>query len=264
MFKKYTWHWEASDLTNTFRSNEILKFCFKKNVEIIYLQFSKNVDFIYYRMFIEKATSLGIKIHALMGEREWYKTDNYFYIKERLDLIKKYNDESSANQLFTGIHFDIEPHTLPEWKSNQGDVLNQWANVIDTYRNDIAYSLDIETSASVPFSISKVPYNYAFFSQYMMDKHDKIAIMAYRDFADGNDSICYHSQSFIDQAWKKSSIIVGVETKPNMDPPKQTFAEEGELEMYNQLEKVNVKFNSYLTYDAIAIHSIKHWMDMKK
>jgi hypothetical protein len=197
-----------------------------------------------------------------MGEPHWYKLDMCDTVMDYVYSVEEYNNSAAPDEIFTGIHFDIEPHTLPEWQSSRGFVLMDWSFIVDSYTSYVRQHMDIELSASVPFSLSGVPYNSGFFSEFMMEKHDKIAIMAYRDFAVGQDSICYHSQPFIDQAWKCKSIVVGVETKPDLLPEKVTFADEGKAEMYHQLEIVERTLSPYPTYGGIAIHSVKHWSNM--
>lgn len=266
MNKKCTWWWNAKEIEE--KGGEVLTFCYAQGVTDIYLQYSTIIPAYWYNNFINSATYLGIRVHACMGDRTWYNPVNYDIIDYRLKSIAEFNSSRGAFARFNGIHFDIEPHTLPEWKTDQIDTIKKWEETVVMY-SEACFSMGLELSASLPFSVCKIlsSDDTSYVSSFMIKNHDKIVIMSYRDFADGNDSILYHSRPFLEQAvelGRANSIIIGVETKDTSEGNKITFAQEGRKAMTEQLHVVDWQAGMYRSYAGHAIHAVNYWMELSQ
>lgn len=220
-FTKSTWLWEAEKITVESSAEEILYFCLVNGVDTIYLHLSNPAKSgqpldSHYRAFIRKATELNISVHAAMGDATWYHTDNYHYLQEKLDRLVVYQATATNEELFTGVHFDIEPHTLgATWENNKLDIIEKWFAVVGTYTQFIADELQLTTSAALPLSMGKDAL--AFVGTYMLEAHDYVVVMAYRNFAKGGNSISEFANNYLTLAnalEKPNSVEVAVETKP--------------------------------------------------
>jgi hypothetical protein len=270
--KRYTWLWKATDILTM--QNSILSFCRRHNVGTIFLQLSNQVTDNQYRMFNSAATALGIEIHAAGGDEKWALTAYYSNIQAMLNRIKSYNDASLPEEQFTGIHFDIEPYTLrasqgdpADWATQSSQIIREWMLNVNKYTNFIAQSIQVPVSCTLHFSMDNNPtgdLTYPYVDEFMIGNHDKVVITAYRDFALGSDSITYHAQAEIDSAEvqkKPNCVIVAVDTTATT-PDKVTFAEEGRLAMYKELQLVDWTFKGYKSYAGHAIHSLTSWMNL--
>lgn len=254
-----TWLWQAADLTDPVLVKQHLSFCSKKNVSVIYLFLSNRITDQIYRHFIRDASALNIKVHAAMGEETWYHPNQYHYIQEKLLRIKNYQSSSAPEELFTGIHFDIEPHTLCAWQANPLEVLKEWLTNVRSYSNFVKEYLDIELSAALPLALRNEKFSSS--TSEIIRLHDKVAIMAYRNFVEGSDSVASIVDPFIalaEKLGKPKSIIVGQETKP-LEEDKLTYANLGEATLLRNLELINNRYHNYASYEGVAIHSLEYW-----
>lgn len=263
--RKYTWLWDTKLMKS--EGSEILFFCKKEHVDTIFLQWSQNTVITDYQEFIAKASSMGIRVHACLGERNWYSMNEYYSIQSRLDQINDYQHISEAESRLTGVHFDIEPHTLPEWGEDQVYVVEEWKKVVSKYSSDVR-ALGLELTVSVPFSLkTALDVNGVPMSKFMIENHDKVVIMAYRDKADGSDSILAHTEDFLAQAAimkVPDVIVIAVETKDTSEGDKLTFAQEGVLAMNKALRLVDWEASNYRSYNGHAVHAVNYWMNLQQ
>ncbi|MMZ43648.1 hypothetical protein D1872_52130 [compost metagenome] len=263
--KKYTWLWRATDIGVKGRS--MLSFCRMQGIDVILLQLSNKVTADDYKYFISEATKFGIEVHAACGEREWYHPTKYSDIYDCISRVSAYNSRClSAECEFTGIHFDIEPHSLDEWKNmeTRPEVIKNWADTVSTYVVDCRLA-GLQLTAAVPLAIAKVEYEGARFSKFMAEQHDKLLVMSYRDFVEGNDSILHHVDLFLQDSidlYKPQCIVPSVETKISSEGDKVSFHEEGSIFMRKQLDLLHWKLSDHKGYGGYGIHSLEYWMDM--
>ncbi|MNN39454.1 hypothetical protein D3C81_1534930 [compost metagenome] len=98
----------------------------------------------------------------------------------------------------------------------------------------------------------------------MISCHDKIVVMAYRNFATGDDSIAFHTAAFMFSAnavGRDDSVIVAVETKP-IEPTKLSFAMLGKGIMYDVLYDVQNFYWQQPAFAGVAIHSLEYWREL--
>lgn len=114
--------------------------------------------------FIERIKSKGTKVHALIGSNELLRRENRDSLAERMG-------NASLNG-FDGVHLDIEPHTLPEWKDRREELLKEYLDMLKAVR-EIATGKKIALAASIPVFY---PENIL---KEMAEVVDKVYIMAY-------------------------------------------------------------------------------------
>lgn len=265
--RKGTWIWD----TQTMKSDreEILAFAKQNGVTDIYLY----VDLDHatpedYARFIIEASKEQIRVEALGGDPSWGLKEKRPYIQEFINWVGSYNTNVREEERFSGIHFDIEPYLLPEWKTDQDVVLEEWLSNLEFVAKEVRLSSGLKVSLDVPFWIDqiKVP-GYADYSvsRWMLKRFDSLALMNYRDQADGKDGMVSHALDIVKEASSlKKSVIVGVEMAPSGEGDKATFYEEGVQAMEQELEKTQDQLKKHQGFQGFAIHGFPSWVSSSK
>ena len=231
-----------------------------------YLSFAQehNITEIYYcsselgsvtSNFIKSANKKGISVYWLQGEYEWL--DNISSVSKKVEKYLKYQNDN-PNARFNGIHFDIEPHQNPEFKTRRQElILNliRLANQMkETYPNILFdYDIPFWLNDEIYFNnVSKPAY------EHMIDISNRIFVMSYRDTADKIKDITKEELAYAASVNKK--LILSVETSSN-EGDNVSFLEEGKQVMMTQL---NILKEEYGNSIGIAIHHIKSWYDLKE
>lgn len=281
---KAMWSWFPNEDINTEEARkEMVSFAEEKGVNVIYLNIGAREDLPYiqkhpeqYQAFIRLAHEKGIEVHALDGAAEWALAENRNVALSRLFDVFKYNQIAGDGQQFDGIQFDIEPYLLDQWDTDERvKVINQYLkglHVIDAIVQPYSKFHDFEFMVAMPFWFDGEKYETTYrgetkpLSDHVMDTvSDGVAIMAYRDFAEGRDSITYHTEHEINYANDiGNKVILGVETQYLEPYEKVSFFEEGEAYMNEQLRMVDEFYKEEVSYAGQAIHKYQSYQTMKQ
>lgn len=259
-YQKATWLWN----TERIRSNpqDVLAFLTQNQVNLVYLQVNIDIPVSYYRSFIKESGARGIRVEALDGAPQWGLETERYRITNFLSWVQAYQNGAAAAEKFSGLHVDIEPHVLPQWKTDQTGVIRQWqSNVI--YLGQEAAKLNLSLSADIPFWLG----NYytadgkATLSRFMIGQYDSVTIMSYRDTAAAIYSIAKKELEDATALGKKA--FAAVETKPSNEGDFLTFYEEGAVYMNEQLVLLHELAKVNPSYTGIAIHDFDGWKSLK-
>ncbi|MET3292951.1 UNVERIFIED_CONTAM: hypothetical protein ABID98_005648 [Brevibacillus sp. OAP136] len=263
---KATWLWQSQLISS--EPEQIIAFAKEHGVTLLYVNFSPTRKAAEYQAFIKKATASGIAVHALGGERSWGLEQNRPRLLAWVDLVLAYNAGVSKEERFTGIHLDIEPYLLPEWKTKQSDVIGQWMGNIKAYTAKVRKTPALEIGCDIPFWLDSIALPNdaaASFGKWLIAQHDHTAVMAYRDRAVGSNSISALSAqelAFADELGKR--IFVAVEAKKSGEGNFVSFAEEGKTYMNAQLAKLSLLLSEHPSFAGNAVHSYEYWKTMKE
>jgi hypothetical protein len=125
----------------------------------------------------------------------------------------------------------------------------------------------LEIGCDIPFWLDKtyLPDDPATaINEWLISKHDQVAVMAYRDRAEGPNSISSlvsNEMSWGDKVGKK--VLLAVETKESNEGNFVTFFEEGKKYMNAELAKLPVLMSAHPSYAGTAIHSYEYWKPLK-
>lgn len=114
--------------------------------------------------FIKRVKSKGTKIHALIGSNQLLRRENRNRLAERIG--------NASLTGFDGVHLDIEPHVLPEWKDRGEELLKEYLDMLKAAR-EIATEKKIALAASIPVFYPEKALKE------MAELVDKVYIMAY-------------------------------------------------------------------------------------
>ncbi|MVZ62537.1 hypothetical protein [Sphingobacterium humi] len=108
------------------------------------------------RSFIALMKANGIRIYRLIGENSYVQKDNGFQ-----DLKKKLINLKAVG--YTGVHLDVEPHALSDYKDNLNLYTNRFNELIDSTKTwcnyqqiDINISIPMHTQASTAILLAQL------------------------------------------------------------------------------------------------------------
>lgn len=258
-YTKATWLWNTV-LIKT-EAKEMLKFSADHGVRTIYLQTNSDISASYYKSFIKQAGALDIRVDALSGAPSWGLTSERYKITSFLDWVKAYQNGAAEDEKFQGVHVDIEPHVLPQWKSDQTSVIRQWQENVQ-YLTDNVREMNLPVAADIPFWLC----NYttadgtSTLSRFMISQYDAVAIMSYRDTADGIYSTAKRELEEANYLGKPA--FASVETKPSSEGEFITFYEEGKAYMDSQLGKLQQLAQVNTSFAGVSVHDLDGWRSL--
>lgn len=261
------WIWNDSDIGTRARQNRLLDFSVNKKITTVYLHseglLKTNPQLL--ASFIDLAATRNIRVELLFGAPEWAFTKNH---PIALALVTKANAfvNSLRGARPVGLHFDVEPHGLPGWEANQSSfgtqLLDLYAKLKKAKRPDLYLNADI----AMGYSVVNLTRNGVSkpLTHWLVDTVDRTTLMAYRDYAQGPDSIIAHGNSPVNYAatiGKRAHIAV--ETTCNLQPEKITFCEEGNAEMQAALDSVVANYRISAGFGGIAIHDYRAYFMLR-
>lgn len=236
------WVWDSP-------STEVLAFSVDKGVDRIFLHaapgFSADPAF---SSFLDNAHAAGIEVFALAGDPTWAAKNTGHFLN--------WVDEVVAYGEFDGLAPDIEPYALSEWrnKKRRSRVISSY---LDALEDANARSGGLPLIPAVPFWWDNPDFAIRgnLLIDEVMSRVDGVAVMAYRDTADGvNGIIALADYEVSLGAASGKQVIIGVETAPDLTYEHITFYEEGEAAMEAELAKTDAYWAGASGHWGNAIH----------
>ncbi len=261
--KKATWIWDVSKIEED--PEQAVSFLKDEKVNLVYI----HIDFETfrpgpYRSFIQHASKEGIDVYALGGDPNWALIKNRDSLDHFVSIVHDYNNTVGEDQKFAGVHVDIEPYLLSQWKEDADNVINQWMmNTVHLIRE--AKEQDhLQVSGDFPFWIheKKVPYKDQTLSEWMIEHYDSMTLMAYRNKSEGPNGIQSISKPIVNEASKEGkSVIVGVNVIDSAEGAHTTFHGDEPGTMSQELEVLEDAYKGNKGFGGTAIHDYSHWID---
>ncbi len=230
-------------------SPAVLSLSIEKGIDRVFLHaapgFSSDPAF---DSFVNDAHSAGIEVFALAGTPSWATKHSGHFLA--------WVDEVVAFGEFDGLAPDIEPYALPEWKNKK-----RRARAISSYLD--ALEAASSRSGALPI-IPAVPFWWddpdlavrgSLLIDEVMSRVDGVAVMGYRDTADGvNGIIALAGYEVSLGTATGKDVIIGVETAPDPTYEHITFFEEGEAAMEAELARTDSYWAGAAGHWGSAIH----------
>lgn len=254
-----TWIWDAAIIQTS--PDSVFTFASDHRLTAIYLQIDKDVPVLVYRDFVRKAKEKQIRVEALGGRPEWALPHYQDQIESFIAWVQSYNAAAGPKERFTGLHFDIEPYILAEWKTDNKRVIETWMNSM-RFIEEKAKGSGMTLAFDVPFWLHmvKVPGSDYSMSAWLLEKADSVVIMDYRNVALGNDGIVANANAILrEAATLKKNVIVAVETAPSSEGPMTSFHSLSAEAMEAELQKAKEKLSHFSSYAGFAVHDYKSW-----
>ncbi|KQY49425.1 hypothetical protein ASD14_15090 [Lysobacter sp. Root494] len=225
-----------------------------------------------YRTFIAQAHARGFRVYALLGSA-YLHTERYILPgqrKEAAAMLKRvldYNAGAAAEARFDGANLDIEPHLLDEWNdTNRENLLRDFLDVSAAWmamKKESGQTLAI--GPAMPFWFDGIPVAWHGrtrpASEHFADLYDYVALMDYRDHADGRDGIIAHAakeMAYAEEIGKQ--VVIGLELTPN-ELKKVTFHHRHEADLEREMAATEEAYGKSRAFAGFALHHYRGYRE---
>lgn len=232
------------------------------------------------RPFLQQAHAHSLRVHALFGDPSHALRGKHGVVLASADAVLAFNRSAPEDARFDGIHLDIEPHGLTRWKkaelAGKCDLLTQFVEVNHAVARrlrgadaklilgvDIVFWLDKtnpDSSTVYPVTFEGVTKDAA---KHLLDVVDHVAIMSYRDTAEGrNGIISLVARTIASADASKSKVFVGVKMA-DIGPKTEGFFGQTETQMMKAVEPIDETYRSHPGYAGLAFFMYEAFKIMK-
>jgi hypothetical protein len=231
------------------------------------------------RSFLRAAHEHKIRVHALTGDPSHTRLPKHARVLALLEALLIFNADSDDGSRFDGLHLDIEPHGLPEWKSADKELrcelLSQFVEMHRVVAERLRREQDpIQLGTDLVFWLNKTDpdglpeYPVALHGQtkdpmaFILDLVDRVAIMSYRDTTEGRNGIVAIVAPTLSQAgFTKAKVYVGVKMAP-IGSAKESYYGRSEAEMWSDLKSVDEAYGTQPSYAGMAFFHYESFQEM--
>ncbi|HEY1142110.1 MAG TPA: hypothetical protein VGE88_18180, partial [Lysobacter sp.] len=231
-----------------------------------------------YRDFIADAHARGFHVYALLGSA-YLDTERYILPEQRreavamLQRVLDYNAKSAEASRFDGVNLDIEPHLLDQWNdASREDLLRDFLEIsAEWMRMKQASGQRLSVGPAVPFWFDGIDVRWhgatKSASEHLAGLYDYLALMDYRDHAEGRDGIVAHAQkemAYAETIGKK--VVIGLELTPNK-LEKVTFNHRSEADLQREMAATQAAYGQSKAFAGFALHhyrGYREWLDAQR
>jgi hypothetical protein len=272
------WVYETSQIlgSDTARA-ELLEFCQPRRITDLFLQahFVKKddqfeiADAAAMHAFLREANQRGVRVHALAGDPVQTLRQNHDRVLARVNAFAAFNEGGARDERFAGLHLDVEPHALPQWKgasdAEKCDLLTQFVELnakvaerLHAHAPDALYGADItfwfnktqdDGSPVFPVTFRGVTADS---TTHLLGFVDNLGVMSYRRSAEGkNGTIAIVERSIAAADHAKGRIFVGVKMA-HIGPANESYFGQTEEQISADLSKIDRAYSGHRGYAGIA------------
>lgn len=255
-----TWIWDAESLEK--KGDQYIQFAKEQKVSKLFVQVNEDVPNEQYAAFIDKANQNKIEVYALGGSKSWVFDDKK--VEKFLAWVEQFQQQHGK---LAGIHIDIEPYLLDQWKLDQEAVVLAYFDAMSTIQA-FTENQNLTFEADMPFWFNKISYDNSYgkgiVSEWVIDLADNTTLMAYRNKADGRNGIIRLVEDELVYAEaKRKQITIAVETYPSKEGKHISFAGKSKEQFTKVLQQVIDYYEKNDALSGIAVHHLDSWQDMK-
>lgn len=245
---KATWVWNTDELLeDAARQDELFGFLSAEGFDRVFLQLTDSEDTASrsgeldvdprFRPLIAKLNHYAIAAYALDGFKAYALPTYHDAVLKTIENVVRYNEDSSPEERFHGIHYDIEPYLLSGFHGpRRQEILRAYLTLIDRSARraaeaGLAYGVDIpfwyDTRSEYTNQPVTVEYNGERkpASHHVIDLVDEVTLMDYRTRAFGPDGTIRHAEGELAYAAATGKrVLIGLETAPLPDEELFDFA----------------------------------------
>ncbi|TNJ65688.1 hypothetical protein FE784_13615 [Paenibacillus hemerocallicola] len=256
-----TWMWNTYAIWRD--KDQTLQYLTQNGINLVYLQVDKEIPVDVYRTFIREAGARGIEIHALGGKPYWALPERQGEMYEFIYWVKAYNNSSRSAERFNGIHLDVEPYVLPQWRYDQDTVIGHWMDTVSGFVEEVKSDSYLTTGADFPvwldrFLVPDGKGDTTTLTDWFFGRLDQITLMAYIDNAP--DIVKAVTKELNEAAGKP--VIIGMETMDN-DEANTSFYALGRSQLTGELNTVVQALSGHPSYAGYAIHEYDSWVMLR-
>ncbi|GAB3100297.1 hypothetical protein GCM10027159_23670 [Lysobacter terrae] len=231
-----------------------------------------------YGDFIAKAHARGFRVYALLGSA-YLDTERYILPEQRreavamLQRVLDYNAKAAEASRFDGVNLDIEPHLLDQWNdASREDLLRDLLEIsAEWMRMKQASGQRLSIGPAVPFWFDGIDVRWRGAtkpaSEHLAGLYDYLALMDYRDHAEGRDGIIAHAEK--EMAYAETigkQVVIGLELTPN-ELAKVTFNHRNEADLQHEMAATQAAYGKSKAFAGFALHhyrGYREWIDAQR
>jgi hypothetical protein len=224
-----------------------------------------------YWKLISNAHARGFKVFALLGSG-YLSSQEYILPEKRPAAVRMFGhvldfnrDAPDASSRFDGVNIDIEPYLLDDWSSARPLRGRQYLDLSAEFmRMKAAAGSSLFVGPAMPFwydGIEDVEWKgqRRKLNECVQDIYDYVALMDYRNAAEGTDGIVSHAQDELDYADRTNKkVMIGVETLETT-PEKVTFFGKGGKYFEAQLALAESAMTQHRSFGGFVVHHLKSY-----
>lgn len=258
------WVWQPETVMDPVETAKLLAFAEEQGVTHVYLESELLLAEQPERLagFIADADARCVAVELLFGAADWALSEHHgvalALVEDSLDFV-----DALAGARPVGLHFDVEPHGLPDWGGMQAVYAGQYLDLLQAMAMSLSGS-ELPLTVDIAFWYDGVmierdgmlrPLN-----ELVQDRVDRVVVMDYRDHAEPPDGILDNAEAEVAYAGQIGrGVRVAVESTCGLEPEKVTFCEEGAIAMTLALELAKVTFDGSSAWDGVAVHDYAAW-----
>lgn len=216
-----------------------------------------------FAQFLKEAHHFGLKVEYLSAIGNLVNEKEKKIILLELDMILNYNQSRSPEERWDGIHYDIEPHTTPEWQRDPSSVWARNRRFFQEARLRVDQYLQ-ETSSSLKLGLD-IPTSHT--RERLQDIFESMDYAGLMNYHDRPQSIIKMARSTLEAAESKGKKVkIYVEC---MHPNKawgvgnsNTFAEEGHQYLEYALDQVFIEFRDHPAFGGFGYHQFQTYRNL--
>ncbi|MFC5546911.1 hypothetical protein [Massilia aerilata] len=228
-----------------------------------------------YRRLLRRMHASGLKVYALLGSG-YLNTERYVLPRHRdeavamLQRVLDYNKAAAPEERFDGINLDIEPHILAEWSTRKMELLASFVEMSDALmRVKAASGQALPMGPAIPFWLDGIQLEWKGrrkpVSQHVQDIYDFVALMDYRDHAEGGDGLVSHAMDELGYGEAIGRpVMIGIETMPNA-LKKVSFHHLGEADLERELAATSRSVGRMSSFGGYVVHhyaAYRRWLGL--
>jgi hypothetical protein len=272
------WVWRREQVATDDAQDKLLDFCKAHGFNRILLQIHTtrdsegNVSLALAGQLprlLKKAAEQGIRIEALDGAKDMAMKKNWPATLAILEAVLEFNRAQPEGARFVGIHYDIEPYIMPEWKTDaRMEIMQDYLAYLKQAR-DIAHAETpkLLLSADIPMwydrktedgdnCILEFDGQTKNLHEHVQDICDYIGIMSYRRTALGRNSVVDAVTTEIEYAEKiGKTVCPALETIELKEDQQISFFGVGPEAYLKTKGEVEKELTGRSGYGGMLIHS---------
>lgn len=83
----------------------------------------------------------------LDGAPDWVLAEKQGKLHQFIDWVNTYNNSVPPGERFNGIHLDVEPYVLPQWRSDPDKMLGLWMDTISGFVQQVKADTQLPVSS---------------------------------------------------------------------------------------------------------------------
>lgn len=268
------WEWSENVITDPKAQTVFFNFAASHGVNRVYIECESAIQNNQSALigFLEAAAQQGLTTELLFGDDKWvFPGHGYPHQGYAVSLTAKYAARLLGKMTFgqpVAVHYDVEPADLPQWKSHQNRLANDYIELV-TKLARAAHRIGLGLSTDVTYWYSDVSVRRhgvtTPFNQLIMNVVDRYVIMDYWDTAGRIER-----QAATDLAYANTvpgkEVVIGVLTNCHQKPPDISFCNNGQhsgtkymesvLHRVDSVESPNVSFTGFAIEDYAGFRKL--------